>query len=54
MNVRWTIEKRTVIENISKLMNTSPKMVMSVYPGSSDETLIKLHKRIPDNFEVVK
>ena len=47
-------KKETVIENISKLMNTSPRMVMSVYPGSSDEALIKLHKSIPNNFKVVK
>ena len=26
-------------------MNTSPRMVMSVYPGSSDEALIKLEPR---------
>ena len=47
------MEKGTVIEDISKLM-TSPRMVMSVYLGNSDEVLIKLHKRIPNNFKVVK
>ena len=47
-------KKGTVIEDISKLMNTSPRMVMSVYLGNSDEALIKLHKRIPNNFKVVK
>ena len=26
----------------------------SVYLGNSDEALIKLHKRIPNNFKVVK
>ena len=46
--------KKTVIEDISKLMNTGPRMVMSVYLDSSDEALIKLHKRIPNNFKVVK
>ncbi|MDA7733567.1 hypothetical protein N8841_03680 [Candidatus Pelagibacter sp.] len=47
-------KKGTVIEDISKLMNTSPRMVMSVYLGNSDEALIKLHKRIPNNFKLVK
>jgi len=47
-------KKGTVIEDISKLMNTSPRMVMSIYLGNSDEALIKLHKRIPNNFKVVK
>lgn len=47
-------KKGTVIEDISKLMNTSPRMIMSVYLGNSDEALIKLHKRIPNNFKVVK
>ena len=47
-------KKGTVIEDISKLMNTSPRMVMSVYLGDSDEALIKLHNRIPNNFKVVK
>ena len=47
-------KKGTVIEDISKLMNTSPRMVMSVYLGNSDEALVQLHKRIPNNFKVVK
>ena len=47
-------KKGTVIEDISKLMNTSQRMVMSVYLGNSDEVLIKLHKRIPNNFKVLK
>ncbi|MDA9637528.1 hypothetical protein N9S91_00795 [Candidatus Pelagibacter sp.] len=47
-------KKGTVIEDISKLMNTSPRMVMSVYLGNSDEALIKLHKRIPNKFKLVK
>ena len=43
-----------MIEDISKLMNTSPRMVMSVYLGNSDEALIQLHKRIPKKLKVVK
>ena len=35
-------------------MNTSPRMVMSVYLGNSDEALIQLHKRIPKKLKVVK
>ena len=42
------------MSNEQLLMNTSPRMVMSVYLGNSDEALIKLHKRIPNNFKVVK
>ena len=42
LDEQW--KKETVIENISRLMNTSPRMVMSVYLGSSDKALIKLHK----------
>jgi hypothetical protein len=47
-------KKGTSIEDISKLMNTSPRMVMSVYLGNSDEALIQLHKRIPKKFKVIK
>jgi hypothetical protein len=47
-------KKRTVIEDISKLMNTNPRMVMSVYLGDSDEVLIKLHNRIPKKLKVIK
>ena len=35
-------------------MNTSPRMVMSVYLGNSDEALVQLHKRIPKKFKVIK
>ena len=47
-------KKGTTIEDISKLMNTSPKMVMSVYLGNTDEALVQLHKRIPKKLKVVK
>ena len=46
--------KRTTIENISKLMNTSPSMVISVYLGNTDEALVQLHKRIPKKLKVIK
>ena len=47
-------KKGTTIEDISKLMNTSPRMVMSVYLGNNDEALVQLHKRIPKKLKVVK
>ena len=47
-------KKGTVIEDISKLMNTSPRMVMSVYLGNSDEALIKLHSRFSNKLKVIK
>ena len=47
-------KKGTTIEDISKLMNTSPRMVMSVYLGNTDEVLVQLHKRIPKKLKVVK
>ena len=47
-------KKGTTIEDISKLMNTSPRMVMSVYLGNTDEALVQLHKRIPKKLKVVK
>ena len=47
-------KKGTSIEDISILMNTSPRMVMSVYLGNTDEALVQLHKRIPKKLKVVK
>ena len=47
-------KKAITIQDFSKLMNTSLRMVMSVYLGNSDEALVQLHKRIPKNFKVVK
>lgn len=47
-------KKGTSIEDISILMNTSPRMVMSVYLGHTDESLIQLHKRIPKKLKVIK
>jgi len=44
------IQKKKIIkhhkysEDISVLMNTSPRMVLNVYLGHTDESLIQLHK----------
>ena len=40
-------KKGTSIEDIGELMNTSDRMVRSVYLGHTDEALINLHNRIP-------
>jgi len=40
-------KKGTSIEDIAELMNTSPRMVRTVYLGHTDEALINLHNRIP-------
>ena len=47
-------KKGTSIEDISILMNTSPRMIMSVYLGHTDESLIQLHKRIPKKLKLIK
>ena len=50
---QWS--KAITIKDISKLMNTSPRIVISVYLGNTDEALVQLHKRAPPkNFKVVK
>ena len=38
-------KKGTVIEDIATLMNTSSKMIMSVYLGHTDEALLKLAEK---------
>ena len=38
-------KKGTSIEDIAELMNTSPRMVMSVYLGHTDEALLRLANR---------
>jgi len=38
-------KKGTTIEDIATLMNTSPRMIMSVYLGHTDEALLKLAGR---------
>ena len=47
-------KKGTVIEDIAQLMNTSPRMVMSVYLGHTDEALVNLAKRIPTKLKLIK
>jgi len=44
----------TVIDDISKLMNTSPRMIMSVYLGLSDQNLFERHKRVYGNMKIIK
>lgn len=46
-------KKGTSIEDIGELMNTSDRMVRSVYLGHTDEALINLHNRIP-KLKVIK
>ena len=46
--------KAITIKDISKLMNTSPRIVIGVYLGNTDEALVQLHKRIPKKLKVVK
>ena len=40
-------KKGTSIVDMAVLMNTSPRMVRTVYLGHTDEALINLHNRIP-------
>ena len=35
-------------------MNTSERMIMSVYLGLSDQTLVERHKRIYGNMNIIK
>ena len=46
-------KKGTSIEDIAVLMNTSPRMVLSVYLGHTDESLVQLANR-RGKFKVVK
>ena len=43
--------KAITIKDISKLMNTSPRIVISVYLGNTDEALVQLHKRVPQELQ---
>ena len=47
-------KKGTSIEDIAQLMNTSPRMVLKVYLGHTDEALVNLAKRIPSKFKIIK
>ena len=46
-------KKGTVIDDIAVLMNTSPRMILDVYLGHTDEALVNLAQRIP-KLKVVK
>ena len=48
-------KKGTTIEDIAELMNTSTRMVMSVYLGHTDEALVRLaNRRGKGKLKVVK
>ena len=47
-------KKGTSIDDIAQLMNTSPRMVLKVYLGHTDEALVNLAKRIPSKFKIIK
>ena len=39
-------KKGATIDDIATLMNTSPKMILTVYLGLADQTLVNRHKRV--------
>ena len=48
-------KKGTTIEDIATLMNTSPRMVINVYLGHTDEALVQLaNRRGKGKLKVVK
>jgi len=47
-------KKGTSMDDIAELMNTSARMVMSVYLGHTDQSLINLAKRIPSKLKLIK
>ena len=47
-------KKGTTMDDIAELMNTSARMVMSVYLGHTDQSLINLAKRIPSKLKLIK
>jgi len=47
-------KKGTPIDDIATSMNTSERMIMSVYLGLSDQTLVERHKRLYSNMKIVK
>ena len=44
-------KKAITIQDISKLMNTSLRIVISVYLGNTDEALAQLHKKISQELQ---
>tara|TARA_B110000259_G_scaffold180566_1_gene221471 strand:- start:145 stop:999 length:855 start_codon:yes stop_codon:yes gene_type:complete len=47
-------KKGTPVEDIAELMNTSSRMILSVYLGHTDQSLINLAERVPNKFKLVK
>jgi hypothetical protein len=48
------IKKGVTIQDIATSMNTSERMIMSVYLGLSDQTLVERHKRVYGNMKIIK
>jgi len=44
-------KKAITIQDISKLMNTSLRIVISVYLGNTDEALAQIHKKISQELQ---
>ena len=44
-------KKAITTQDISKLMNTSLRIVISVYLGNTDEALAQLHKKISQELQ---
>jgi site-specific recombinase XerD len=47
-------KKGAKIDDIATLMNTSPRMVMSVYLGLTSQNNVNLHKRVYGNMKIIK
>ena len=47
-------KKGVTIQDIATSMNTSERMIMSVYLGLSDQTLVERHKRVYGNMKIIK
>ena len=47
-------KKGTSIDDIAQLMNTSARMITSVYLGHTNQALINLIKRVPTNLKIIK
>ena len=47
-------KKGTPVKDIAELMNTSARMIIGVYLGHTDQSLINLAKRVPSKLKLVK
>ena len=47
-------KKGAKIDDIATSMNTSPRMVMSVYLGLTSQNNVNLHKRVYGNMKIIK